>query len=155
MRKYALQELKKTKERDNYKIRDIKHNSLCKPQEYLTNSNISNKLKSLIFNLRSKCTQFKDNFHGLYRTYECGLCKNHLDTQENAMTCESVINAMNINKKLALKQVQYSYLKGTSEQQLKLAKVYQSILGIREQLFQDLEQQQADRGNIPDLRRTY
>jgi hypothetical protein len=143
MRKHTLNLLEKTKLRDNCKIKNIKHQSLSKPQKYLTNNNISNKLKKLIFNLRSKCENFKDNFHALYATYECDLCGNHIDSQENAMSCETVLKHMNIVDIVKLKEVDYSFVDGSCDQQHKLAQVYQSILKVRE----EMKQEKADRGN--------
>ena len=60
----------------------------------------------------------------MYKTYKCDFCEKHLDTQENAMSCESVIKLMNTKQKDELKQVQYSYLVGSSEQQLKITQVF-------------------------------
>ena len=49
-----------------------------------------------------------------------------------------------------IETVEYEYLFGTTEEQAKLAIVYQSILSIRERLLEESPQEPADQGLILD-----
>ena len=103
-----MQELNKVKEKENSKIRNVLHTQLDKPQSYLLNNSFKNKHKSLIFNLRSNCVNgFKDNFHGMYQNYTCQFCGKHVDNQENAFKCESVIERLSSEKKEILQKEQF------------------------------------------------
>ena len=90
------------------KVREIVHQNLNKPQQYLTSMIFSNSQKSILFNLRSKCEKsFKDNFHKMYDNTTC-LCKKDQDSQEHALVCDQVIKHLSKEDKVTLADVKYS-----------------------------------------------
>ena len=147
VRQYTLVELNKVKQKENSKIRNVLHTQLVKPQNYLLSNKLKNKHKSLLFNLRSKCVNgFKDNFHGMHQFYTCQFCGNHVDSQENALTCESIIKHLSPENKEILRHMKYEHIFGSIDQQLTATKMFEEIINIREELqVQALER--ADRGS--------
>ena len=151
VRKCALEKLNKMKE-NHSKIKHIKHEHLNKPQDYITSNKLNNKQTSLIFNLRSRCINtFKKNFAIMYKgDQNCPLCENETDTQEHALQCHIVMKHMSTEDKIRMRKVEYNHLFGTTEEQAKLATVYESILSIRERLLEESPQEPADQGIILD-----
>ena len=74
VRKYACEELKKIQS-DHEKVKDIKFDSLKEPLNYLKDKRFSNKMSSLILNLRCDSVNgIKGNFRKLYKgNLECQL----------------------------------------------------------------------------------
>ena len=94
----------------------------------------------MLFNLRCRSTnEFKDNQHSLYgKEPQCTLCKKHIDSQENALNCESIHEELNTNEEELLKNAKYSDIFGNEDEQLQIAKVYQIILTTKERLLINL-----------------
>ena len=80
----------------------------------------------------------------MYQNYTCQFCGKHVDNQENAFKCESVIERLSSEKKEILKHTKYEHIYGSINQQLTLTLLFEDIIHIREEL-QVLER--ADRGN--------
>ena len=97
-----------------------------------------NKLASLLFNLRCRSTnEFRDNQHTLYgKEPLCTLCKTHIDSQENALSCVSILKELTTSEKDLFQTSKYSDLFGGEDEQLKITRVYQIILATRERLQQ-------------------
>ena len=113
------------------KIAHIVHD-IDKSEEYLTSNKFADKTSSLIFNLRSRCEKsFKDNFQGMHTDNLCPLCRNHIDSQELALSCEAVAHKLSS----AEKDVRYSDLFGAADAQLRAAKLFQKLLQIRQDLL--------------------
>jgi hypothetical protein len=129
-----LQETKLT----HIKVKHIEYNNSRKPQKYLTNGKFDNKLASLLFNLRCRSTnEFRDNQHTLYgKEPLCTLCKTHIDSQENALSCVSILKELTTSEKDLFQTSKYSDLFGGEDEQLKITRVYQIILATRERLQQ-------------------
>ena len=75
VRKHASDELKSL-QKGHKKVKHIPFGHLVSPQEYLTSNLFSNKLKSLLFNLRCQCVKtIRDNFHKYYNNdIKCRMC---------------------------------------------------------------------------------
>ena len=90
------------------KVRTIIHQNLGKPQAYLTSGTFSNSQRSILFNLRSSCeNSFRDNFHNLYQSVMCQLCKLEPDTQKHALFCHVIKEHLNEEEQNILKVSTY------------------------------------------------
>ena len=86
---------------------------------------------SLLFNLRSQSVnEFKGNFSISF----CQFCKSYLDTQDHALSCNMLRNHMKKELIAALDRVKYNDIFGKTHSQLKITKVFKSIIHVREQL---------------------
>ena len=129
MRKLALIQLENTK-KGHSKVKDIIHTNLKAPQSYLTDSKFSNKLKSLLFNLRCKgVNEFKSNF--FLSTCHCKISD---DTQEHALYCSRTKQHMNNEHIQLLNSVNYSDLFSNIDSQLRITQAFDIIIKTREQL---------------------
>ena len=71
VREFAFSQLEENK-LEHEKVRDIMHSNNDQVQEYLKTHKMTNRKKSLLFNLRSKSENtFKDNFHRMYNDVSC------------------------------------------------------------------------------------
>ena len=74
VREVAFSQLEENK-LEHEKVRDIIHSNNDQVQEYLKTHKMTNREKSLLFNLRSKSENtFKDNFHRMYNDVSCPMC---------------------------------------------------------------------------------
>ena len=64
----------------------------------------------------------------------CKHCDLHIDSQELALSCGKVRENMTETELLELNIVKYEDIFGNEEQQLKITKVFQSILRVRKAL---------------------
>ena len=106
------------------------------PQKYLLNPKFNNEMVSLLYNLRCQSVnEFRDNFHTQYgQTPICKICECHIDSQELALSCEKIKDNLNNKELLELNSLTYQDIYGDEEQQLKITKMYQRILQIRDTL---------------------
>ena len=129
------------------KVKHIKYQGLFKPQDYLTNNMFTNEQSSLLFNLRFRSVKgFRDNLHGMYGgNYECPLCGNHTDTQENGLKCDVIIQHLSKQEQDLLPNIQYNDIFGEPHDQLTITELYQKIVSIRERLLEN-DQEPAHQG---------
>ena len=73
------------------KVNQISHEKL-EMQKYLMPSEMSNKQRKFLFQLRSRMLDLKVNFQNDHRDLKCDLCENHLDDQESLLTCVKLTN---------------------------------------------------------------
>ena len=147
VKELALKEFNNLKS-NHKKVKDIKHDSLSEPQEYLTSNKITQKASSLIFNLRSKCQkEFKENFHNQNGISMCPLCDEHQDSQEHALACRVVAQELGVR----VNGVKYANLFGDLGEQIQVSKVYRDILKLRtSQLAPGGTHDGPTGANIPD-----
>ena len=120
------------KKASHEKVKNMSHASLTKPESYLTSDKVTNKLSSLIFNLRCRSQkEFKTNFNKMYECKLCPMCQEKNDSQEHALSCR--VTSQKLNDKT--KEVKYEDLFGDLDGQLKVAKVYQTIIKLRTSLL--------------------
>ena len=87
IRKHAFNEIEAIKS-THKKFRDINHNDMKNPQGYIKDNKFTNKMCSVLFDIRSRCVnEFKDNLHNLHETPLCPLCLKFQDSQEHAFSC--------------------------------------------------------------------
>ena len=134
--KHSFSELSKLKMKHT-KVSCVKH-ELGGPQEYLTSSKFTNKMSSLLYNLRCQSIRgIKDNFHNQYKEdLSCPLqCLNSSDTQEHVLFCQGLIPHLTEDQKLKLATVRYQDIFGTLDQQINIVGIYLTLLRIRERLL--------------------
>ena len=113
----------------------MSHENLCALKSYLTSGKFSNKLSSLLFNLRSHCVnEFRSNFQSSTQHILCPVCKLSDDTQEHAILCEALEKHMERDHKDILKNVKYVDIFGSQEEQLRITKTYSILISVREKL---------------------
>ena len=128
-----LQEKKLT----HIKVKHIQYSGQRLPQAYLTNPKFDNEMCSLLLNLRcSSVNDFMDNFHSLYgKTPPCKtLCGENIDSQSHALACKSVLRKLTQTEVNLIKQVEYSDLFGSVDQQYQITSIYKRIIEVRKGL---------------------
>ena len=151
VRDSALKRFNKMKQTHS-KIKDLIHESLAKPQNYITSNRLNNKQTSVMVNLRSRCLKsFKKNFPNMHGgDQNCPLCGKELDTQEHALHCHKIKEHMNKGDLANMQNAKYTHMSGSTEEQASLASVYINILRIRERLLEETPQLPAYQGIILD-----
>ena len=148
VRQHAFNELKEI-QTEHLKVKHINFDHLKFPQEYLCDNRFTNRLSSLLFNLRCQSVNgVKGNFSNLFKgNTQCQFkCFNKEDTQEHMLECHELGKYLDQYQKSLLKEVVYSDLFGSPTKQLKVTQVFRILLKIRERLF-GKNQQPACHGN--------
>ena len=65
-------------------------------KKYMLREDLKIEQKRLVFRLRTKMTDFGENFRGGRTSVMCPLCKLHLDSQELSYKCPVIISDANI-----------------------------------------------------------
>ena len=137
VREEAFRELIESKN-GHEKARGIEYKDWVGPQDYLVSSKFSNKLKKILFNMRCQTTKsFKNNFHTYYNgDILCPLsCNNEIDSQKHMLSCHSLTSLLKTDQRTLLNEVTYSDIFGTTNDQLNVTLVLQSLLKIRDRLL--------------------
>ena len=80
---------------------DISFDTLEGPQEYLCNSLFTNRLRSLLFNLRCRSMRnIRDNYYRQFQgNLSCPfLCPGEIDSQKNLLVCVAINKYLKKNK---------------------------------------------------------
>lgn len=110
------------------------HENLKKPQQYLVTNKITNKQKSLLFNLRCNSVRgVRKNFSNMYfGDLQCRLCYLTIDCQSHVMLCTVLKEHYTWNP-----DIKYEFIYGTLEQQIEVIQVYSTLMEVRERLLGD------------------
>ena len=130
IKEFAFKELKVKKE-SHSKVRDLKHKTY-EMQKYLkpNGEKITQEEAKLIFKLRSKVTEVKQNFRGKYENVECELCHEE-ETQAHIMTCRELNKHEN---KEAIPEFEEIY-KQNVKNQIKIARKFKENFRVRKNLL--------------------
>ena len=141
MRDSAFIQLKET-QASHEKGRSTFHENLLYPQKYLVTHKITNKQKSLLFNLRCQSVRgIRQNFSKMYfGDVQCRLCYLAIDSQDHTMQCSVLKQHVDWNK-----DIKYEDIYGSLEQQVEVVKVISSLLEVRERLL-EVENHPEERG---------
>ena len=60
------------------------------------------------------------------------MCKNHIDSQEKALTCRSIFEDLDATERNMVQGANYSDIFGNVDEQFRIAKVFQIFLKTRE-----------------------
>ena len=110
------------------------HENLKKPQQYLVTNKITNKQKSLLFNLRCNSVRgVRKNFSYMYfGDLQCRLCYLTIDCQSHVLLCTILKEHFTWNP-----DIKYEFIYGTLEQQIEVIQVYSTLMEVRERLLGD------------------
>ena len=114
------------------KIRVLNYTSL-EIQEYLK-INMKNSTAKLIFKLRTKMLDVKDNFRGTDNNPQCNLCEiGHLDSQENLLICPKL--SENLENLGSDSDCKYSDLFSSDAERMKvIGERFEKLVKIRQRL---------------------
>ena len=147
VRKTVFEDLREVQS-GHIKVKDINFSCLKNPQKYLTSKLLNNKMRSLLYNLRSRSVKsIKDNFHKYYKgNVFCPLKCLQVDSQEHLLCCAKVISVLNDDQKTLLGRVKYDDIFGSVEDQAMVTGVFLFLLKIRTKLL-ETDQRLACEGN--------
>ena len=88
----AFKKLEKLK-LSHSKVENVKHRMLQIRKYFLPSNTKATKDEiQLIFKLRSRMTETKTNYKGLYDTYECDVCGDEDESQAHILKCSKLVN---------------------------------------------------------------
>lgn len=104
-----------------------------KTAEYLKNPRLSTKQKQLLFRLRSKTLDVKQNFSGQHKNLWCTSCGLFPESQSHLLQCpQLVINLKYLTGKTS--KLNENFIYGNIHQQEMIVNIYSDILEVRENL---------------------
>ena len=102
--------------------------------DYLTDGRFSKYERELLFKLRSRTIQVKNNFqNGNLENLFCDLCKLFTCTQEHVLSCPEITKKVRI---VNTTQVEHSDIFGNVDQQLTYIKIYSQFWSERQSLLE-------------------
>ena len=148
VRNVAFSELSQMKI-SHKKVQHINHMGLVGPQNYLTSELLSNKTRSLLYNLRCKSVSgIRGSFRRQYREdiFCPFLCPMKEDTQEHILCCQKLVAHLGNSERKLLEKVKYPDLFGTVSEQKEITGIFLILLRIRKRLL-DKDPEPAYEGN--------
>ena len=130
----ALKDLNQIKIKHS-KVLHLKHDYM-KMKKYL----MPNKMKTtrdeiqLIFKLRSRMTNIKKNYEGMYDDLECSACGEEEESQQHILECSVLVN---MNKDYEELPKYGKIFDGTVSEQVKIAKKFKQNMRLKENLKKD------------------
>jgi hypothetical protein len=109
-----------------------------KPANYIQDSRFNTKEKQLLFKLRSKTLDVKENFRGLNNNPWCIACGLFPETQSHLLQCPQLVIGLKYPN-LKTSRLNENFIYGNMEQQQMIVKIYSEVLEIRENFQQTLE----------------
>ena len=112
--------------------------SSIKMADYLKDPNFTSMEKKLLFKLRSKTLDVKQNFHSQYQNPWCSSCGLFQETQKHLLQCPQIVPKLGYlcGKTSTLNE---NFVYGSIEQQQIIVKIYSDILEVRENLQAEIE----------------
>ena len=102
-----------------------------KTADYLRNSNFTSREKRLLFKLRSKTLDVKQNFPGQYRNSWCTSCGLFPETQSHLLQCPAIVPQLGyLHGKTS--KLNENLVYGNINQQQIIVKIFSDILEVRE-----------------------
>ena len=137
-RSTAFDELEALKD-SHSKVELNKYINMNNPQGYITSESMTNKQISILFALRSHSLRgIKENFKKMYlENTLCPICERFSDSQYHTLKCQVPLHIRPLEE-----DVDYNPIYGTTQQQEQLVKVYKIYLGLRDELLDDISQDQ-------------
>ena len=101
---------------------------------YLSDTRFSKNERELLFKLRSKTIQVKDNFKNAYQNNDllCDLCKLFPCTQSHPMQCPQLNLSLVVDKTLHMDE---KLIYGSADEQLLYIKIFTQFWELRERLL--------------------
>ena len=121
-----LHELKRTHSKSKYmKCDDIKQ------ADYIKSPKLSHKEKMLVFKLRSRTLDVKENFKNQHRDLMCASCGLFEENQSHLLKCPELVSKLSY---IIDNNINENQIYGTLKQQEIIVKVFSDVLEIREKL---------------------
>ena len=120
------------KKKIHSKVKHIVHPKM-KMQQYLK----ANKIKitkeemQLIFKMRCRVTEIRNNLKGLYDSYECEVCNKEEETQEHILNCKEINKVENNEKRIEYEKL----FDGSVKDKLEIAKLFKQNFEIRKEIM--------------------
>jgi hypothetical protein len=131
---FALAELNKLKAKHSKseKIQSVKFQTA----NYLTDYRLSRKQQQLLFRLRSRTLNVKMNFSNQHENVLCSTCKLFPETQAHLLQCPQIVKHMKtiLSDKCKISE---DDIYGSLENQIKITKIYEEILSIRDKVIEE------------------
>ena len=112
--------------------------SSFKTQNYFLDSRFNRKETQLLFKLRSRTLNVKMNFPNQHEDKLCKTCKLFPETQSHLLQCPEIVPKLKIVCS-ANTVVEETMLYGSTDNQLKIVKIYTEILEIRKSLLENTQ----------------
>ena len=109
-----------------------------KPADYILDSRFNTKEKQLLFRLRSKTLDVKENFRGMNKNPWCLSCGLFPETQSHLLQCPQLVVCLKYSN-LKTSRINENFIYGNMNQQQMIVKIYSEVLEIRENFQQTLE----------------
>ena len=101
--------------------------------EYLKNSRLSTKQKQLLFKLRSKTLDVKQNFPGQHRDTWCISFGHFPESQKHLLQCPQLVTELAYLSGKTFKPNE-KFIYGNLQQQEIIVKIFEDIIEVREKL---------------------
>ena len=136
-RSTAFDELEALKD-SHSKVELNKYTNMNNPQGYITSKSMTKRQISILFALRSHSLRgIKENFKKMYlENTLCPICERFSDSQYHLLKCKVLLDIRPLEE-----DVDYKHIYGTTQQQELLIRVYESYLGLRDELLDDISLQ--------------
>ena len=100
--------------------------STWRMQDYLVSDNLSLSEKRLLYMLRVRMIEVKNNFSSKYgNKLECSLCFHHVEDQEHLLKCSEIVSEVNTS------EISYKDIFGTLNKQAEAIKIWKQVLKVR------------------------
>ena len=129
---------------ESLKLKHSKSKSLScdvlKVADYIQSPLFSTTEKELLFKLRSRTLDVKENFPGQYGSPYCGSCGLFPETQSHLLQCPEIAPKLKtINRNFS--DVDENLIYGSIEEQRIIVSIYSEVLQVRENLKEDISPQ--------------
>ena len=110
--------------------------------QYLLDSRFSKAERELLFRLRSKTVDVKENFKHAYQNNDmlCQLCKLFSCTQAHVLQCPKLITRILVDTKIQLSE---SFVYGNVDQQLLYVKIFKEFWDLRAKLLEEIKNERT------------
>ena len=114
------------------KVVDVEHSKLQMRNYFKPNGiNQTKEEIQLIFKLRSRMTDIKMNFKGIYDQLKCNACEKEEETQEHIIKCEELLKR---NEEVVLVPVYGKIFNGNVKEQVQVARIVQQNMNIKDKM---------------------
>jgi hypothetical protein len=123
------------KKASHTKVLQLKHTNLKMKRYFLPSEAKQKKEESqLIFKLRSKMTDLKMNFKGIYDSYECEACGLEDESQDHILKCKEILKISKEEDKIPNHE---RLFEGTVQEQVSIARIFKKHIEIKEKIIQN------------------
>ena len=143
IRSAALRFLTEKKEKHS-KIKSIQYNKL-ETQGYLTSPLFTNSEVQLLFSLRSRMADCKENFKNKYKESDllCPFCSKETDSQPHMMECTFLASQLK-SKNISSRKIVYEDIFDDIKKQKEATEMFKDLIGLRDKFKEEHQFSQLD-----------